>query len=85
MLCPLARHFIRCLALGRPRKTRFDMTEKLLTGTLRIKPFPKKSEREREREREREIQAVRPGEYCLRVLMYVCTVYMAGYPSVTGL
>ena len=35
MLCPLARHFIRCLVLVQPRKTenRPDMTEKLLTGT----------------------------------------------------
>ena len=32
MLCPLARHFILRLILFQPRK-RFDMTEKLLTGT----------------------------------------------------
>ena len=30
-LCPRARHFIRCLV--QPRKSRPDITEKLLTGT----------------------------------------------------
>ena len=33
VFCPWARHFIRCLALVKPRKSSPDMTEKLLTGT----------------------------------------------------
>ena len=32
-LCPSDRHFILCLLLGQPKKTRPDMPEKLLTGT----------------------------------------------------
>ena len=32
-----ARHFILCLVLVKPKKTHPDMTEKLLTGTYRIK------------------------------------------------
>ena len=32
VLCPLARHYILCLVLVQPRKTRLDITEKLLTG-----------------------------------------------------
>ena len=31
VLCPLARHYILCLVLVQPRKTRLDITEKLLT------------------------------------------------------
>ena len=37
VLCPLARYFISCLVLVQPRKNHPDMTEKMLTGTLRIK------------------------------------------------
>ena len=37
MLCPVARYFILCLILVQPSKTCPDRTEKLLTGTLRIK------------------------------------------------
>ena len=37
VLCPWARHFILCFVLVQPRKIRPDITEKLLTGTLRIK------------------------------------------------
>ena len=33
VLCPWTRHFIRCLVLVQLRKTRPDMTEKLLTRT----------------------------------------------------
>ena len=36
VLCPLARHIYPCLVLVQPRKTRPDITEKMLTGTLRI-------------------------------------------------
>ena len=37
MLCPSARHFILVsIMLVQPKKTRPDMTEKLLTGTYRI-------------------------------------------------
>ena len=32
-LCPGARHINSCLVLVQPRKTRHDITEKLLTGT----------------------------------------------------
>ena len=32
VFCPLARHFILCLVLVQPRKTLYDMTEKMLTG-----------------------------------------------------
>ena len=36
-LCSRARHFIICLVLVQPRKTPSNITEKLLTGTYRIK------------------------------------------------
>ena len=36
-LCICSRHFILCLVLAQPRKNLSGMTEKLLTGTLRIK------------------------------------------------
>ena len=36
-LCPWARHINPCLVLVQPRKTRPDITEKLLTGASRIK------------------------------------------------
>ena len=32
VLCPSARHIYPCLVLVKPRKTRPDITEKLLTG-----------------------------------------------------
>ena len=32
-LCPWARHINPCLVLVQPRKTRSDITERLLTGT----------------------------------------------------
>ena len=37
MLCPPARHIIRCLVLVQPRNTCPKMTEKSLTRTYRIK------------------------------------------------
>ena len=37
VLCPWARHINPCLVLVQPKKTCLDITEKLLTGTLRIK------------------------------------------------
>ena len=36
--CVCEQETIRCYVLVQPRKTRPDMTEKLLTGTKRIKP-----------------------------------------------
>ena len=36
-LCPWARHINPCSVPVQPRKTRPDITEKMLTGTLRIK------------------------------------------------
>ena len=36
VLCPSARHFIRCLVLVQPRITGPNMTEKMLTGKLGI-------------------------------------------------
>ena len=41
-LCPWARHFILCLVLVQLRKTYPDMTEKMLTGMLRIKSNKKR-------------------------------------------
>ena len=38
VLCPSAKHLIRCLVLIQQSKTRPDVTEKLLTVTYRIKP-----------------------------------------------
>ena len=35
-LCPWARDFVLCLILVQPRKTRPNITEKMLTGTYRI-------------------------------------------------
>ena len=37
VLCPWARHINPCLVLVQPRKTLTDITERLLTGTSRIK------------------------------------------------
>ena len=35
--CPMIKTLILCLVLVQPRKTRPDITEKLLTGTEKIK------------------------------------------------
>ena len=40
MFCPLAGHFIRCLVLVQPRKTRPDITEKILTKLVKRIKMP---------------------------------------------